>query len=95
MVIPLRAIFKVSTLGATSKADSDQQLAMSAVETISSAFLGMTVSCAKCHDHFFDPILQKDYYAMKALFDPLVVRAQELATADQIYAHANRYRMES
>ncbi len=73
--------------GATSKTDSDQQLAMSAVETISSAFLGMTVGCAKCHDHFFDPILQKDYYAMKALFDPLVVRAQELATADQIYAH--------
>ena len=73
--------------GATSKADGDQQLAMSAVETISSAFLGMTVGCAKCHDHFFDPILQKDYYAMKALFDPLVVRSQDLATAEQIYAH--------
>ena len=73
--------------GATSLADGDQQLAMSAVETISTAFLGMTVGCAKCHDHFFDPILQKDYYAMKALFDPLVVRSQDLATADQIYAH--------
>lgn len=42
--------------GATSTMNADQQLAMSAVETISSAFLGMTVGCAKCHDHFYDPI---------------------------------------
>ncbi len=32
------------------------------------AFLGMTVSCARCHDHKFDPIAQKDYYQMYATF---------------------------
>ncbi|MBI3416317.1 MAG: DUF1553 domain-containing protein [Verrucomicrobia bacterium] len=73
--------------GATSKANSDQQLAMSAVETISSAFLGMTVGCAKCHDHFYDPIKQVDYYSMKALFDPLVLRKVDLATTEQVFAH--------
>jgi len=32
------------------------------------AFLGLTVGCAKCHDHKFDPISQKDYFAMRAVF---------------------------
>ena len=72
--------------GATSTANTDQQLAMSAVETISSAFLGMTVGCAKCHDHFYDPIAQTDYYSMKALFDPLVLRRVELATVQEVFA---------
>jgi hypothetical protein len=72
--------------GATSTANTDQQLAMSAVETISGAFLGMTVGCAKCHDHFYDPIAQTDYYSMKALFDPLVLRRIELATAQELFA---------
>src|SRR5205823_5312145 len=48
--------------GAASLMNADQQLAMSAVETISSAFLGMTVGCAKCHDHFYDPMAQTDFY---------------------------------
>ncbi|MCA9008082.1 MAG: DUF1549 domain-containing protein, partial [Planctomycetaceae bacterium] len=37
--------------------------------TISQTFLGLTVNCARCHDHKFDPILQADYYRMKAVFD--------------------------
>ncbi len=65
--------------------DKDQDIAIGAVETISSAFMGMTVGCAKCHDHRFDPILQADYYAMKALFDPLVLRNISLATPQEIY----------
>ena len=38
------------------------------VHTTSSAFLGMTVKCARCHDHKFDPIPQKDYYRMAGAF---------------------------
>ncbi len=38
------------------------------VHATSSAFLGLTVKCARCHDHKFDPILQLDYYRMAASF---------------------------
>lgn len=62
------------------------ELAISAVETVSSAFMGLTVACAKCHDHMYDPIKQRDYYSMKALFDPLVVRKVVLATPAEILA---------
>jgi len=35
-------------------------------------FLGLGMSCARCHDHKFDPILQKDYFRLRAFFAPLV-----------------------
>jgi hypothetical protein len=38
------------------------------VDTMSRAFLGLTVSCARCHDHKFDPITTKDYYALAGVF---------------------------
>ena len=39
------------------------------VRTTSTAFLGLTVGCARCHDHKFDPIPQADYYRLLAFFD--------------------------
>ncbi|MGE3314986.1 MAG: DUF1549 and DUF1553 domain-containing protein [Planctomycetaceae bacterium] len=41
------------------------------VRTTSQVFLGMTVGCARCHDHKFDPISMHDYYRMVAVFDTL------------------------
>ncbi len=38
------------------------------VSTTGSAFLGLTVGCARCHNHKFDPISQIDYYSLKAVF---------------------------
>jgi len=38
------------------------------VSTTTLTFLGMTVGCARCHNHKFDPIPQKDYYQMQAVF---------------------------
>lgn len=41
------------------------------VNTTSQAFLGLTLGCARCHDHKFEPLLQTDYYSMVATFDVL------------------------
>jgi hypothetical protein len=39
-----------------------------AVDTVGAAFLGLTVGCARCHDHKFDPISHRDYYKLTAMF---------------------------
>lgn len=41
------------------------------VRATSQAFLGLTLGCARCHDHKFDPLDQRDYYSMVAVFRPL------------------------
>ena len=38
------------------------------VSSVGSVFLGLTIGCARCHDHKFDPIPQEDYYALQAVF---------------------------
>ena len=38
------------------------------INATGTAFLGLTLGCAKCHNHKFDPILQKDYYSIEAIF---------------------------
>jgi hypothetical protein len=44
------------------------------VDHTSQAFLGVTLGCARCHDHMYDPILQQDYYRVRAIFEPHQVR---------------------
>jgi len=47
-------------------------------------FLGLSVGCARCHDHKFDPILQKDYYRLRAFFAPVRWRDDlKLATDEE------------
>jgi hypothetical protein len=45
-----------------------QELLFDITDVTGSVFLGLTYGCAKCHDHKFDPILQKDYYRLQAFF---------------------------
>jgi hypothetical protein len=52
------------------------------VGTTSSAFLGLTVGCARCHDHKFDPIPQTDYYAVKAVFEGVKHGDREILPPD-------------
>jgi hypothetical protein len=54
---------------------ADQKLTRNAVLTdtvkiTSSAFLGLTVGCAQCHNHRYDPIPQTDFYRLRAAFEP-------------------------
>ncbi len=54
------------------------------VSTTSLAFLGTTIGCARCHDHKFDPIAQKDYYRMISVFFPSVRKDLPLAPPNLI-----------
>src|SRR5205814_2405250 len=42
-----------------------------AMETSLSALMGVTIQCARCHDHKFDPLLQRDYYKLMAIYQPV------------------------
>ncbi len=54
-------------------------------------FLGLSFGCARCHDHKFDPILQKDYFALRAFFQPVNWRTDlTLATPEERSRHARQ-----
>jgi len=51
-------------------ADIRHQVLFDTLQTISAGLLGLTIHCAQCHSHKFDPISQVDYYRMAAIFTP-------------------------
>jgi hypothetical protein len=62
-------------------------------DTAGLAFLGMTLACARCHDHKFEPIPQTDYYRLQAFFAPAVFRRDlPIATDAERAANADRER---
>lgn len=52
------------------------------VNRTSAAFLGLTAGCAKCHDHKFDPISQRDYFQLRAIFSGVQHGEREIRPAD-------------
>ena len=51
-------------------AEAKNQVIAETLKIVSTALMGMTVGCAQCHDHRYDPILQSDYYKLRAVFEP-------------------------
>ena len=56
------------------------------VTATGSAFLGLTINCARCHNHKFDPIPTEDYYRIRAAFEGVVHGRRPLATKEQTQA---------
>ena len=61
------------------------------VEATTAAFLGVTLKCARCHDHKYDPFPQTDYYRFRAFFEPHDIRIDRVSgQADRIEAGLSR-----
>ncbi len=50
-----------------------------AVDHTASAFLGITLKCARCHDHKYDSVTQEEYYRFRAFFEPYDIRTDRVA----------------
>ena len=61
-------------------------------DTTADVFMGMGVQCARCHDHKFDPILQKDYFRLQAFFAPIrLIEDGDVATQEQRKAYEAKF----
>ncbi len=53
-------------------------------DTTADVFLGLGLQCAKCHNHKFDPLLQKDYFRLQAFFAPIMPQNLTIATEGEL-----------
>lgn len=75
---------------ATQKAITREEELEDLISVVSQGFLGLTVNCARCHDHKFDPILQEDYYRIKSVFEGVRHGDYPLASAKERAVHDAR-----
>ncbi|QDT66311.1 DUF1549 domain-containing protein [Calycomorphotria hydatis] len=52
-------------------------------DTVGDVFMGVGMQCARCHDHKFDPVLQKDYFQLRAFFEPIMFPTDEVAATPE------------
>ena len=60
------------------------------VETVATTFLGLTMTCARCHDHKYDPLTQDDYYSLFAIFGSIDERGVYSNNFEQARAYPAR-----
>ena len=73
--------------GNLDKEESRQEVLVEMTAGISAAFMGLTVGCARCHNHKFDPILQSDYYRLQAVLAATDYKDIEIASSAEKSAY--------
>ncbi|MBI4902164.1 MAG: DUF1553 domain-containing protein [Acidobacteria bacterium] len=65
-----------------------QELLNDLTDNTAFAFLGVTMACARCHDHKFDPLLHRDYYRLQAFFANIKIDDEAtIASPEEVAAH--------
>ncbi len=66
----LRMAIDPTSTGGIDEATGGNQVMADTLKIVGSSLLGLTVGCAQCHDHRYDPIPQADYFRLRAVFEP-------------------------
>jgi len=85
-----RSIAALGFLTVGQRSNNKNDIIDDRIDTVSKGFLAMTVSCARCHDHKFDPIPTTDYYAMHGIFSsteepdekPVIAQSDKASAAE-------------
>lgn len=75
--------------------ESRNQTIADTIRILGSALFGLTLNCAQCHDHRYDPVPQRDYYAIRAVFAPALDPDRWLVPSQRLvslYTEADRQR---
>jgi hypothetical protein len=69
-LLALTGFLRTAPDGTPSGAADAEQVVTDTIKIVSSSLLGSSVGCAQCHDHRYDPIPQRDYFQLRAVFEP-------------------------
>jgi len=75
---------------ATQKAITREEEMEDLISVVGQTFLGLTINCARCHAHKFDPIPQEEYYRVKSVFDGVKHGERSIATMAEAKAREER-----
>jgi hypothetical protein len=79
----LRAGSEHLVAGNIDPSESRQEVLTEIATNVGQTFLGLTINCARCHNHKFDPILQSDFYSLQAIFAGAKGKDAEIAAAEE------------
>src|SRR6185295_10517876 len=75
-----------NTEGGTDPEEDRVKKTVDRTNTLGTVWLGLTVGCAQCHSHKYDPITQREYYSLFAFFNSIEEKDLENATPEQLKA---------
>ena len=79
-----------SQANATQKAITREEEMEDMISVVGQTFLGLTINCARCHSHKFDPISQEEYFRIKSVFDGVKHGERSIASAAETKAREER-----
>jgi hypothetical protein len=77
------------TVGNVDPEINRQEVLTEMANGVAASFLGLTMGCARCHDHKFDPISQADYYRLQSFFAAAQPKEIDIAGVEERTAHAS------